>query len=732
MKAPRGGVKVALAALFALTCSAARADEPAVSLSPLTGPLYLVEDAHYAKTNSLVYVGPTAVTVIGATWTPETARQLAEQIRRVTDEPIGEVVDVGYNPEYAGGNATWKSLGAQIVATELTAHLLERNWDEIVDFVRKTYPDYPRLPVVLPTVTHRDSFTVQGGAVQVLYLGRSHAADDVFVWFPHEKVLYAGSILKERLGNLAFADLEEYPKTLRKLQMLHLDVATVISGHWSAVHGPELFDQVLAMLAEHPAAPPTLPVPPVPTGTLSELLAEASRRFAAADYVQAAAFFAAADRAASGKALPAVAGLCQASLKLEKYDDAIGAAERWVALASTPAERAGGRYYLGIGWYWRGVEERLSGLGAGRVGGRRRRAPGADSFQRAADALRLAADEGSEGLQTTLLSLADAQVQLGAYEEALKTLDEYAAAGGTDPFAADLRCWSRIASVGPSRSARATGGGVFVLGKGVAPPQELGVSQADLVSILKGAQVAGSLSMRLIVDERGEVACVRLRDDSARAPDAALFGAVRRVRFTPAEVNGVPVAVYYDVAERFGGPPPASPQGKSVEAAAATPSPPPAIRSPTALLGAADDLVVRGDYGEALKLLDEYAASGGDDPLAKDLRCWAETATAKPVGLHRSDEVGFRQAVKIFAPQPGYTQAGLKAEIEGSLRLRLLVDDEGRVVCTLLLQGLGGGLDVASAEAVKKWRFRPATLDGEPVSTSWDLTVQFSFQHPQH
>jgi len=59
--------------------------------------------------------------------------------------------------------------------------------------------------------------------------------------------------LKEHLGNLAFANLEEYPKTLQKLQKLHLDINKIISGHWSAVHGPELIDQYLAMLKDHSA-----------------------------------------------------------------------------------------------------------------------------------------------------------------------------------------------------------------------------------------------------------------------------------------------------------------------------------------------------------------------------------------------------------------------------------------------------------------------------------------------
>jgi metallo-beta-lactamase class B len=82
----------------------------------------------------------------------------------------------------------------------------------------------------------------------VFYLGPSHTAGDIFVYFPKEKVLDAGSILKEQLGNMAKANLREYPKTLRKLQALHLEIETIISGHWSPVHGPDLVDRYLQLL----------------------------------------------------------------------------------------------------------------------------------------------------------------------------------------------------------------------------------------------------------------------------------------------------------------------------------------------------------------------------------------------------------------------------------------------------------------------------------------------------
>jgi metallo-beta-lactamase class B len=244
-------MKSFVATMVSLSIWTARATEPGVSMYPLIGSIYVAEDSHYAKTNYLVYIGTSSVTVIGAGWSPDTAEMLAQEIRKVTDKPVNDVILPDHDPEYAGGSSYWKGIGANIISTELTEQVLKRDWAKAVDFTRKYFPTYPRVPLVLPTTIYKTDFTLENGNMHGFYLGPSHNADDIFVYFPKEKVLYAGSILKERLGNLAFANLAEYPKTLQKLRQLHLNIDRIVSGHWSAVHGPELIDQYLTMLRGH-------------------------------------------------------------------------------------------------------------------------------------------------------------------------------------------------------------------------------------------------------------------------------------------------------------------------------------------------------------------------------------------------------------------------------------------------------------------------------------------------
>ncbi len=240
-----------LLVLFGLVASFAVAENPKIVLTHLRGNVYVVEDYFYAKENSVVYVGDHSVTIIGATWSPETARLLAAEIGKVTPRPISEVIDTNYHPDRAGGNAYFKSIGATIVSTAMTRDLLEHHWDEMVRYMQKAMPSYPSLPLVLPDKTFAGDFELQGGRVRAIYLGPSHTPDGIFVYFPEEKVLYGNCILKEQLGNLDFADLAEYPRTLQKLKKLDLGFTTIVAGHWSPLHGPELIDQYLQLLESH-------------------------------------------------------------------------------------------------------------------------------------------------------------------------------------------------------------------------------------------------------------------------------------------------------------------------------------------------------------------------------------------------------------------------------------------------------------------------------------------------
>ena len=71
----------------------------------------------------------------------------------------------------------------------------------------------------------------------------------------------------------------------------------------------------------------------------------------------------------------------------------------------------------------------------------------------------------------------------------------------------------------------------------------------------------------------------------------------------------------------------------------------------------------------------------------------------------------------IFNPEPSFSDEARKAKAQGIVMLLLVVGKDGRPNDVRVGQSLGMGLDEKAIEAVNHWRFRPATLNGQPVAT---------------
>lgn len=83
---------------------------------------------------------------------------------------------------------------------------------------------------------------------------------------------------------------------------------------------------------------------------------------------------------------------------------------------------------------------------------------------------------------------------------------------------------------------------------------------------------------------------------------------------------------------------------------------------------------------------------------------------------------------KLHSPPPQYTEIARKARIQGVVIVEAIVDKTGSVTNVKILKGLPMGLDQAAVDAIKRWKFKPATLNGRPVDVYYNLTVNFQLQ----
>ncbi|MFL6259553.1 MAG: energy transducer TonB [Thermoanaerobaculia bacterium] len=79
----------------------------------------------------------------------------------------------------------------------------------------------------------------------------------------------------------------------------------------------------------------------------------------------------------------------------------------------------------------------------------------------------------------------------------------------------------------------------------------------------------------------------------------------------------------------------------------------------------------------------------------------------------------------ISAPAPVYTELARRARVTGTVILEAIINEQGDVENVRVLKDQPMGLDQAAVDAVKNWKFKPATKDGKPVKVYYVLTVNF-------
>ena len=72
-----------------------------------------------------------------------------------------------------------------------------------------------------------------------------------------------------------------------------------------------------------------------------------------------------------------------------------------------------------------------------------------------------------------------------------------------------------------------------------------------------------------------------------------------------------------------------------------------------------------------------------------------------------------------------YTDAARRSGITGDVVLEIVVRYDGSVGDVRVVRQLGAGLDERAVQAVRQWRFAPATRQGAPVDVVVEVAVEF-------
>ncbi len=236
------------AALALLLATGARAEAPAMAAQQVTPSAWYVEGVSALGTpanqnfisNAGFVVTPAGVVVIDALGSPTLAERLMAEIRKVTPRPVTHVIVTHYHADHIYGLQAFKAQGARIIAhgaareymNSETARLrLEVSRVELAPWVN----DETRLVEADEWLEGDKTLTIGGVEFQIKIVGPSHTPEDLVVYLPGEKVLFAGDLVfRSRIPYVGKADSRHWILALEKL--LAFDAGVIVPGHGPLSH----------------------------------------------------------------------------------------------------------------------------------------------------------------------------------------------------------------------------------------------------------------------------------------------------------------------------------------------------------------------------------------------------------------------------------------------------------------------------------------------------------------
>ena len=185
--------------------------------------------------NAGFVVTPAGVVVIDALGAPALARELMARIRGITDKPVTHVIVTHYHADHIYGLQEFKRVGAKIIAHKKAQEYLNSDTAlaRLAASREQLAPLIDSNTRLVPADEWLDAAQelVVGGVRFVLQpVGPAHTPEDMVVFLPAEKVLFAGDLVFR--GRVPFVGQADSGQWIRSLDtLLAFDAQVVVPGH---------------------------------------------------------------------------------------------------------------------------------------------------------------------------------------------------------------------------------------------------------------------------------------------------------------------------------------------------------------------------------------------------------------------------------------------------------------------------------------------------------------------
>ncbi len=183
--------------------------------------------------NGMIYRNGKKIMVFDTPTTGEATQELLSWIDRNLSGRVVAVVVNHFHNDCLGGLDVFHLRNIMSYANNATIRLAEENHETVP---KAGFESLQELVLGNKKVINQ-------------FFGEGHTTDNIVSYLPEEKILFGGCLIKEMQagkGNLADANVDEWPATVRRIKAKYPDIRFVIPGHGKP-GGMELLDYTIEL-----------------------------------------------------------------------------------------------------------------------------------------------------------------------------------------------------------------------------------------------------------------------------------------------------------------------------------------------------------------------------------------------------------------------------------------------------------------------------------------------------
>ena len=192
--------------------------------------------------NAGFVITPKGVVVVDALGSPVLAKKLIAEIKKITPQKVVAVIVTHYHADHVYGLQEFKNIGAKIYAQgEGRNYLSSETAKQRLIASRVDFAPWVNASTKLmgADVWIDQSYTLTVGGIEfkIGRVGPAHAPEDLIIYVPSEKVLFAGDLVfRGRIPFVGNADSRGWLHALDEIQALNPSI--VIPGHGAYSSNP--------------------------------------------------------------------------------------------------------------------------------------------------------------------------------------------------------------------------------------------------------------------------------------------------------------------------------------------------------------------------------------------------------------------------------------------------------------------------------------------------------------